>query len=214
VTSSSTPRSARGGFTLLEVMCAMAILFFVTAQITELCHGAHMRGMTARDLRDLREAADTVFRRLAYEDGRHTDGMRASLEDFYAGWAELPSVERDRWRPFVMEFRRRPRTAAGDAGTTGAEPISGTSSTRSGSRGSSGTGGTGTGGTGTGGTVTGGTGTGGTSSSSDEESTGVELMQLTLTIWHEDEPEEHLIVLQTFITPQDTGTTGSSSGPR
>ena len=210
------------GFTLLEVMCALAILSMVTALIGEMCHTAYEQGSTATDLRDLREAADTVFRRLAYEDGRHADGLRASLDDFYAGWAELPSQERDRWRPYIMEFRRRPRTAAGEAGANGAEPVggSGTRGRGSSGRGGSGTGGTGTGGTGTGGTGTGGTGTGGTgtggtgtggTAAEDEETPGVELMQLTLTIWHEDEPNTHLIVLQTFITPQGDGTGGTSS---
>lgn len=211
MTSSSRPqrpltgRARRAqGFTLLEVMCALAILSMLTAMIGEMCHTAYEQGSTATDLRDLREAADTVFRRLAYEDGRHADGLRASLEDFYAGWAELPSIERDRWRPFIMEFHRRPRTAAGDAGASGAEPVGGGGSA---GRGSSGRGGSGTGGTGTGGTGTGGTGS---TTSEDEETPGVELMQLTLKIWHEDEPNKPLIVLQTFITPQGDGTTGTS----
>gem|GEM_PF-6946074 len=214
------------GFTLLEVMCALAILSMLTAMIGEMCHTAYEQGSTATDLRDLREAADTVFRRLAYEDGRHADGLRASLDDFYATWAELPSQERDRWRPFIMEFRRRPRTAAGEAGPNGAEPVggNGTGGRSSSGRGGTGTGGTGTGGTGTGGTGTGGTGTGGTgtgtgtggtgtggSTTPDEEIPGVELMQLTLTIWHEDEPGTHLIVLQTFITPQGDGSGGTPS---
>ncbi len=205
------PTRREQGFTLLEVMCALAILSMVTALIGEMCHTAYEQGSTATDLRDLREAADTVFRRLAYEDGRHADGLRASLDDFYAGWAELPSLERDRWRPYMMEFRRRPRTAAGEAGPNGAEPVG---SSGSSGRSSSGRGGTGTGGTGTGGTGTGGTGTGtgtGSTTGEDEETPGVELMQLTLTIWHEDEPNEPLIVLQTFITPQGDGTTGTSS---
>lgn len=212
MTSSSGPRRPQPGitrrergFTLLEVMCALAILSMLTAMIGEMCHTAYEQGSTATDLRDLREAADTVFRRLAYEDGRHADGLRASLEDFYAGWAELPSVERDRWRPFIMEFHRRPRTAAGDPGASGAEPVGGGGST---GRGSSGRGGSGTGGTGTGGT--GGTGS---TTSEDEETAGVELMQLTLKIWHEDEPNTPLIVLQTFITPQGDGSgTGSGTG--
>lgn len=202
---SSASLRRTGGFTLLEVMCAFAILAMITSMITQTCHEAMDKGTRARDLRALREAADTVFRRLCYEDGRHNDGMRASLDEFYAGWAELSSIERDRWQPYVLEFRRRPRTAAGEAGASGAEPLGGGTGSSSG-RGSSGTGtGTGSSGTGTGSTS-------GSGSSDEDETEGVELMQLTLTIFHEDDPEEPLITLQTLLPPQgDTTTQGTKS---
>jgi prepilin-type N-terminal cleavage/methylation domain-containing protein len=202
---SSTRSRTAGGFTLLEVMCAFAILAMITSMITQTCHTAFEKGTRARDLRALREAADTVFRRLCYEDGLHTDGMRSSLDTFYAEWAELPSVERDRWEPYVLEFRRRPRTAAGEPGESGAEPL-GDSDTGSGRGPTS----TGTSGTGTSGTGTSGTGTSG--SKSEDEATGVELMQLTLTIFHEDDPNEPLITLQTLLPPQGDGTTTGSKG--
>lgn len=220
--SSARSRAARG-FTLLEVMCAFAILALITSFISQTCHEAMERGGRAGDLRALREAADTVFRRLCYEDGLHADGMRASLADFYAAWAELPSVQRDRWTPYQMGFRRRARTAAGEATAEGGEPLVGSGSSSSRSRGSGGTGGTGTGGTGTGGTGTGGTGTGGTGGAStgtasgdEDEGSSVQLMELTLTIWHEDAEEEPLIVLQTLVPPQakdgKAGGTGSRAG--
>lgn len=186
-------RSRRSsGFTLLEVMCAFAILALLTSLITEICHKANRQGDEAADLRDLREAADTVFRRLCYEDGVHPDGMRASLESFYAEWANLSRRERNRWRDYELEFRRRARTAAGEPTNGDAEPIvegakdSGSSGGAGGSPGGSGTGG---------------------SAGEKEEDTSVKLVQLTLEIFLRDEPETKLIVLQTFLPPQ-----GSTEG--
>lgn len=202
--SSARSRPARG-FTLLEVMCAFAILALITSFISQTCHEAMERGGRAGDLRALREAADTVFRRLCYEDGLHADGMRASLADFYAAWAELPSVQRDRWTPYQMTFRRQPRTAAGEATAEGGEPLVGSS-------GSTGGRSTGTGSSSTG-TGTGSTGTGGTTGASEEqEGTSVQLMQLTLTIWHEDAEEEPLIVLQTLLPPQSKDEKSGGTG--
>jgi prepilin-type N-terminal cleavage/methylation domain-containing protein len=194
------------GFTLLEVMCAFAILALLTSLITEICQKANRQGDEAADLRDLREAADTVFRRLCYEDGVHPDGMRASLESFYAEWANLSRRERNRWRDYELEFTRRARTAAGESKDGDAEPIVGDSSGSSGSRSSS----SGTSGRGTG------TGTGTNSGDAvDEEDTSVKLVQLTLKIFHREEPGEALIVLQTYLPPQgSTEGGGGTEAPR
>lgn len=198
--SSARPRAARG-FTLLEVMCAFAILALITSFISQTCHEAMERGGRAGDLRALREAADTVFRRLCYEDGLHPDGMRASLADFYAAWAELPSVQRDRWTSYQMSFRRRPRTAAGEPGADGAEPIAGSGSRSGGSSSRSGTGSGASSGT-----------SGSGSGEGEGEDSSVELMELTLTIWHEDAEEEPLIVLQTLMPPQAKDEKAGSKG--
>ncbi len=196
--SSASPRKA-GGFTLLEVMCAFAILALITSFISQTCHEAMERGGRAGDLRALREAADTVFRRLCYEDGLHADGMRSSLADFYAAWAELPSVQRDRWTPYQMTFRRRPRTAAGEPGAEGGEPIGGASSGSSPS------------GSGSGGSATGSGSSASAGATAGEEPTSVELMELTLTIWHEDAEDEPLIVLQTLLPPQSKDAPGKGT---
>src|SRR5262245_49976397 len=99
----STDRCPHGagerGFTLLEVMCAFAILVLITGTMTISQHQAIEEGRSAVDLRELREAADTVFRRVLYEDGTPTwrDGQTGTLDYYYGDFAQLRGMERDRW---------------------------------------------------------------------------------------------------------------------
>lgn len=201
-------RARQAGFTLLEVMCAAAILAVMTGFITRVWFQSAEQGSSAVDLRELREAADTVFRRLCYEDGRHPDGLRDTLDNFYAGWADLRSSNRDRWSIYGMEYRRQARTAAGSEATDATSLFGEGSGSR---RGSSGSSGTGTSGTGTSGTGT--SGTGGSGSEGEKEDTGVKLWQVTLRIFLVDTPDEALITLQTFLPAlEETGTGTGGTG--
>ncbi|MFM8980034.1 MAG: hypothetical protein ACKOSS_06180, partial [Planctomycetia bacterium] len=91
----------------------------------------------------------------------------------------------------------------GEPSGDGAEPIAGTGSRSGGSSRS---------GTGRGSTGSGGTGSGTGSSTQEGEDSSVELMELTLTIWHEDAEEEPLIVLQTLMPPQAKDEKAGSKG--
>ena len=204
------------GFTLLEVMCAFAILVLVTGTITVACHQAMEDGGKAVDLRELREAADTVFRRVLYEDGTATwkDRQTGTLDYYYGDFAQLRGQERDRWQSYGMEYRRVAKVAAGSLPNGQAEPLFGgnRSTSRSGSS-NTGRTGTGTTGTGTTGTGTTGTGTGTTTTPESETSTGETLWQITLRFYRVDEPGVDLLTLQTFLPPQaDANADGSSTG--
>lgn len=197
-----TPRAARAGrargFTLLEVMCAIAILAFATGTITRLWFEAVERGSEAVDLRELREAADTVFRRLLYEDGRHPDGLTATLDDFYANWADL-RANADRWSIYGMEYHRKPRTAAG-TGSTDAEALFEDRDQRSSSSSSS--------------SSASGTGSTGSSAASGDDAEGVTLYQISLRIFLVEKRDQALITLQTYLpsTLESTTVAGGSSG--
>lgn len=196
-------RNARSrGFTLLEVMSAFAILTLMTGSITVVCYQATEKGMRAVDLRELREAADTVFRVVLYEDGngKWQDGQTGTLDYYYGDFAHLRGAARDRWKAYGMEYHRRAKTVAGSVASSDSDPLFGTPR-------STGTSSTGTPtGTGTTGTGTGTTGTPASGTAAQE--TGEVVWQITLRIYRMDEPAESLLTLQTFLPRQpDAGTT-------
>lgn len=213
MSSASRPASVRArGFTLLEVMCAFAILTLMTGTITVICHDAVETGMRAVDLRELREAADTVFRVALYEDGnsKWQDGQTGTLDYYYGEFAHLRGAAKDRWKAYAMEYHRRAKTAAGSVAAGEAEPLftssqNSTRSTSSGGRTGTGTGTTGTG-TGTGTSTTGST----TTMGGEPESTGEMVWQITLKIYRTDErASEALLTLQTFLPRQADAGTGA-----
>ena len=109
----TSPERSQRGFTLLEVMCAFAILAMVTGILTVHYFKAVEQGTRALHLRELREAADTVFRKIIYEEQNYNDGDSKTLDISYGEWAGLKGVDRDRWRVYRWELRKERRTAAG-----------------------------------------------------------------------------------------------------
>jgi hypothetical protein len=170
------------------------------------------------DLRELREAADTVFRVALYEDGnaKWQDGQTGTLDYYYGDFAQLRGAARDRWKAYGMEYKRRAKTAAGSVAAGEAEPLFASgqqTNTRSNPSGrSTGVGpSAGTTGTGTG------TTTGSTTEMGGEQATGEMVWQITLRIYRADEPNESLLTLQTFLPRlPDAGAvpTGGSGGAR
>ena len=203
---------AERGFTLLEVMCAFAILAAFTGFLTVVWTQSMREGARALDLRELREAADTIFRRILYEEPNHADGLTGTLDDFYASWANFRGPNRDRWHVYRFELRKELKTAAGPADPSarqsslfGDQP--GATTSRSGTGSSSG----GTSGTGSSGSGASGSGT------KDDQAIGIPLIKVTVRIWRTEETDssEPLITLQTYLPStdrKDARTAGTSTG--
>src|SRR5687768_10186489 len=131
MSSGRTASAAQRGFTLLEVMCAFAILAGLTAMVTAIWHQSIEQGERALNLRELREAADTLFRRILYEEQQHQDGDTGTLDVAYADWAGLKGAAMDRWSIYRYELRKQPKTAAGTTDAASDESIFGTSGSTS-----------------------------------------------------------------------------------
>jgi prepilin-type N-terminal cleavage/methylation domain-containing protein len=113
--------SGERGFTLLEFLCAFAIVATVTGFLAVVTANSHESAMLAISQRELREAADTLFRRIIYEIHQHHDGDSRTLDDAYADFAGLQRWERDRWQIYRYELRKVLKAAAGVS--EDAEPI-------------------------------------------------------------------------------------------
>lgn len=115
MTSADLRARSASGFTLLEVLVAFAILAFVVTTMQTVHVEAVRKGELAVDYREIREAADTVFRRIMYEVDKPDwpDGMRFTFDLVYGEYIGLPSHERDRWRSFAGVLRKVKRMAAG-----------------------------------------------------------------------------------------------------
>jgi prepilin-type N-terminal cleavage/methylation domain-containing protein len=181
------------GFTLLEVMCAFAILGLLLGALTVTHTQALEQGRRALDLRELREAADTVFRRIVYEEHQWHDGDGKTLDQSYAEWAGLKGPLRDRWRFYRWELEKVRRTAAGPSSTQhDEEPITGGSGTTSGTS---------------------------TSSSRNEQDkdgpAGQALWRMTMKIFYTDEAHgEPLLTLRTYLPVREDLTANAAGGPK
>lgn len=189
---SSVRRQEASGFTLLEVMCAFAILAIVSAFMVVLWTQSLDKAGTAIDRREMREIADSFFSRVLYEDTEHRDGDSGTMDIAYGQWADLPQARRDRYRDYRYVLEKRLVTAAGTSSTdSDAEPLFDSSRDGTESRGSTST-----------------TTTGGTTSEEGDAAGGTNLWRVTLKIFRLDDPqgeENPLITLQTYRRPADTG---------
>ncbi|MEZ6007762.1 MAG: type II secretion system protein [Planctomycetota bacterium] len=117
-------RREAAGFTLLEVMCAFAILAIVSAFMVVLWTQSLDKAGTAIDRREMREIADSFFSRVLYEDTEHRDGDSGTMDIAYGQWADLPQARRDRYRDYRYVLEKRLVTAAGTSSTdSDAEPL-------------------------------------------------------------------------------------------
>lgn len=183
-------RREAAGFTLLEVMCAFAILAIVSAFMVVLWTQSLDKAGTAIDRREMREIADSFFSRVLYEDTEHRDGDSGTMDIAYGQWADLPQARRDRYRDYRYVLEKRLVTAAGTSSTdSDAEPLFDSSRDGTDDRGTTST-------------------TGGTSSEEGDAAGGTNLWRVTLKIFRLDDPqgeENPLITLQTYRRPADTG---------
>jgi hypothetical protein len=181
-------------------MCAFAILAMVTGILTVNYFKAVEQGTRALHLRELREAADTVFRKIIYEEHNFNDGDSKTLDVSYAEWAQLKPVERDRWRVYRWTLEKKRKTAAGQPDASkDEEAIFGARSTTDG-RGE---------------TTSGSRRTEGTGTAAEAEAPGQALWRMTVRFFHsEDGESEPLLVLRTYVPVRDAArTAGGARAP-
>ncbi len=116
---STRPRRTEG-FTLLEVMVALAILGFGIAWMVEIWTNSMDKAGRAIDDRELREYAGAFFTKFIYEhnDGSPTDG---TLRE-YGEWAKLSAAESDRLSRYRYTFSRLSKAPIG-AGGDDSDPL-------------------------------------------------------------------------------------------
>ena len=181
--SSRPPVGPSRGFTLLEVLCAFAILAALTGFLTVNFVQNVEKGVTALSHRELREAADTIFRKIIYEWEEYDDGAESTLDDIYGEFARLKGWERDRWAIYRYRLEKKPKTVVGmatDSDETLFDSQNDPDDTSSSSS---------------------------SSSSSDAEGEGgmpgVELVRIKIDIFRTDEPSDQpLLTLVTWVDPE------------
>jgi type II secretory pathway pseudopilin PulG len=176
------------GFSLLEVMCAFAILAVMTGQLTTNFVDNVQKATTALSHRELREAADTIFRKMIYEWQEYKDGDERTLDEEYGKFADLKGIQRDRWAMYRFRLEKRPRTVVGTP-PEGEEALFGEDAEREDTTPAT--------------APTGGSpGTDG-AEGAQGESAGLELVEMTLRIYYTEEAtEEPLLILRTWLDPE------------
>lgn len=185
--STSSPPTVQRGFTLLEVMCAFAILAAVTGIMTVNFVRNVDLGVTALSHRELREAADTIFRKIIYEWEEYDDGAESTLDEIYGEFARLKGYQRDRWAIYRYHLEKKPTTVVGVSEDTDEtlfdrqddEQDQGTTSSSGSSSSST------------------------SSTSTGKDLPGIQLVRIKLDIYRTDEPDpEPLLTLVTWIDPE------------
>ena len=178
------PRASKErGFTLLEVMCAFAILGMAISVVVQIFAQNVEKAIYAIDQREMRELADTVFGKILFEQQKHRDGDSGSMAVAYGDWAQLPQDRADRYRDYSWSLSKKQYVAAGAQDPNGdAESLFGDDNDDSGSS------------------------TSGSSSNSDDEENAagnILLVQFTFVVYRQDDPNEPLITLTRFLRPPD-----------
>lgn len=156
-------------------MCAFAILALVTSMVGTIWTENMEKALRAVSKRELREVADSCFRRILYEIDKHDDGKTANVADFYArDWLKLEGKAAEKYRFYALQLKKKVKSAAGEAEDDDAEPLFGEADTS------------------------------GSSDSSDSESEdggpNINLFEVELTLHYADEsPDKALVVLKTLI---------------
>lgn len=172
---------AQHGFTLLEVLFALMILAGLTAMMTTNFVGNIERASNALSHRELREAADTIFRKMIYETEEYTDGDEGRLDEIYGEFARLKRWQRDRWAIYRYTLEKSLTNVVG-VSQDADESLFGDDET----------------------VTTEDTSTSGTSEEAAEgEPTGIELMKMTLRIYNVegDVDQAPLLTLVTWYDP-------------
>ena len=105
-------------------MLAFAIITMMVTAVTESWNTGMQKAGRAIAKRELREAADTLFRRILYEKDAFRGGNTGSLETAYAEWTKMSGPEAERWDAYRYELSRPVELAAG-AGEEGEESVFG-----------------------------------------------------------------------------------------
>ena len=160
------------GFSLLEVMVAFVILTFVTGTVVAQFWESVNATTTAVNQRELREAAESLFRRILYEREKWEDGDGGFMGKEYAEWTGLGSKLQDKWNDFRWELEKTPQLAAGNTDDGDVESVFGEDESEDDTS---------------------------TDEEGEEEGEGVQLMRVVLRIYDvESGKTEHLVVLATY----------------
>lgn len=163
-------------------MCAFAILATITGFLTTIFVRGVDRGTNALAQRELREAADTLFRKIIYEHREYKDGQSQSLDDAYGEFAGLRGWARDRWRIYTYELEKKPLTVVGTS-RTGEESVFGDENASTDESQAF---------------------FGDEEDAADQGPEGRRLLKLTMRIFNTDEPgDDPLFTLTTWIDPRD-----------
>ena len=184
------------GFTLLEAICAFLILALITAQVSQIFWNNVRKGAKALSHRELREAADTIFRKMIYEWELYKDGDSRTLDEEYAEFADLEGMQRDRWAEYRYDLEKKRQSVVGSS-IDGEDTLFGEESSvmDSGTETES---------------ETGSEGEAPAEAAGGEsgDETGIELIRMTLKLYRtEQESDEPILTLTTWIDP-DRGRTG------
>lgn len=95
------------------MLLAFALLAMVTAFVTVSWSANMDKASNALIQRELREVADTVFRRILYEIQEHSDGQTGTLEEFYGEWTGFRGLAKTKWQWYRYELIKREKMAAG-----------------------------------------------------------------------------------------------------
>jgi len=94
-------------------MCAFAILAMITGFVTSSFVENVDKATDALSRRELREAADTIFRKIIYEHQKYNDGDSRTLDAEYGDFAGLRGYQKDRWAIYKMELEKKQQTVVG-----------------------------------------------------------------------------------------------------